>query len=159
MEQPWYKQFWPWFLIILPSMVVIGTLIVVFIFHQNSVSMVTEDYYKKGKGINIDLSKINQAKRHHLKAAILSEGNDVVIQLDKGSLPHYPALNIMFAHRTLPDRDFTQLVTADFQGHYRIKLDEALNGPWFLELSPHNDQWLIQGKVNFPSVAATQLLN
>lgn len=159
MEQSWYKQFWPWFLIILPSIVVIGTLVVVFIFHQNAVSLVTEDYYKKGKGINVDLSKINEAKRYHLQAAVLSEGSDIVIELKKGSLAHYPALQIMFAHRTLPDRDFTQLVTADFQGHYRIKLEEALSGPWFLELSPYDNEWLIQGRVNFPITSSTPLMN
>lgn len=159
MQQPWYKQFWPWFLIILPASVVVWTLIVVFIFYQNSVDMVTEDYYKKGKGINIDLSKVNIAKQYELHAEIRSNGNDVLIQLDKGKLTHYPAIHAMFAHRTLPDRDFTQLITADFQGCYRVKLDETLSGPWFLELSPHDNEWLIQGRVNFPVVSETQLMN
>ena len=57
MVKPWYKQFWPWFLIILPLTVVVWTIITVIIFSNNSVSLVTEDYYKKGKGINIDISK------------------------------------------------------------------------------------------------------
>lgn len=159
MEQPWYKQFWPWFLIILPSTVVIGTLVVVFIFQQNSVSLVTEDYYRKGKGINVDLSKINEARRYQLHATVTSDGSDVIIALEKGALSHYPALQIMFAHRTLPDRDFTQLVTADYQGHYRVKLQETLEGPWFLELSPHDDEWLIQGRINFPATSTTELMN
>lgn len=62
MVKPWYKQFWPWFLIILPLTVVIWTVVTVIVFANNSVSLVTEDYYKKGKGINIDLTKINVAK-------------------------------------------------------------------------------------------------
>lgn len=53
MVKPWYKQFWPWFLIILPLTVVIWTVVTVIVFANNSVSLVTEDYYKKGKGINI----------------------------------------------------------------------------------------------------------
>ncbi|ENM5880421.1 FixH family protein [Vibrio metoecus] len=151
MVKPWYKQFWPWFLIILPLTVVIWTVATVIVFANNSVSLVTEDYYKKGKGINIDLSKINIAKELELHATIQSEGNNVFIAFDKGQLTHYPAIQAMFAHRTLPDRDFSQLVTADAQGIYRVKLDHELQGPWFIELTPHDAQWLIQGRITFPT--------
>ncbi|EGR0410654.1 FixH family protein [Vibrio cholerae] len=158
MVKPWYKQFWPWFLIILPLTVVIWTVATVIVFANNSVSLVTEDYYKKGKGINIDLSKINIAKELELHATIQSEGNNVLIAFDKGQLTHYPAIQAMFAHRTLPDRDFSQLVTADAQGIYRVKLDHELQGPWFLELTPHDAQWLIQGRITFPT-SSTPLMN
>jgi len=159
MVKPWYKQFWPWFLIILPLTVVIWTIGTVIVFSQNSVSLVTEDYYKKGKGINIDLSKIHAAKDLGLSAAVYSEGNDVVIQFNKGHLEHYPAIQAMFAHRTLPDRDFTRLMTADAKGNYRIALDKEIQGPWFIELTPHNSEWLVQGRVTFPSSSPTQLMN
>ncbi|ENM5825641.1 FixH family protein [Vibrio metoecus] len=158
MVKPWYKQFWPWFLIILPLTVVIWTVATVIVFANNSVSLVTEDYYKKGKGINIDLSKINIAKELELHATIQSEGNNVLIVFDKGQLPHYPAIQAMFAHRTLPDRDFSQLVTADAQGIYRVKLDHELQGPWFIEITPHDAQWLIQGRITFPT-SSTPLMN
>ncbi|WP_428772478.1 FixH family protein [Vibrio sp.] len=159
MVKPWYKQFWPWFLIILPLTVVVWTLITVYVFSQNSVSLVTEDYYKKGKGINVDLSKINVAKELGLKATIQSQDNAVVIRLDKGKLEHYPAVKAMFAHRTLADRDFSQLITADAKGNYRLTLTEPLQGPWFIELTPHDELWLVQGRVNFPSSIAIELNN
>ncbi|NGZ14423.1 hypothetical protein HGG78_11845 [Vibrio aestuarianus] len=159
MVKPWYKQFWPWFLIILPLTVVVWTIATVIVFSQNSVSLVTEDYYKKGKGINIDLSKINEAKALHLSSEIYSEGNDIVFKFNKGKLDHYPAIKMMFAHRTLPDLDFTQLVTSDAQGTYRITLPSPLQGPWFIELTPHDAEWLIQGRVTFPVATSTQLMN
>lgn len=159
MVKPWYKQFWPWFLIILPLTVVVWTIATVIVFSQNSVSLVTEDYYKKGKGINIDLTKINVAHDLGLKASVISDGNDIVIQFNKGALDHYPALNIMFAHRTLPDRDFSRMVTSDAQGQYRIQLSDVLQGPWFLEITPHDQQWLIQGRVSFPAATSIALLN
>lgn len=159
MVTPWYKQFWPWFLIILPLTVVIWTIATVIVFSQNSVSLVTEDYYKKGKGINIDLSKINQAKALKLSAEVYSEGNDIIFKFHKGELEHDPAIQMMFAHRTLPDRDFTQLVASDAQGIYRITLPVPLQGPWFIELAPHNEEWLIQGRVTFPMPTSAQLMN
>lgn len=159
MEKPWYKQFWPWFLIILPSIVVVWTIITVVIFTQNSVDLVTEDYYKKGKGINVDISKINVAKELGLSAQVVSDENAIVITFDKGTLDHFPAITAMFAHRTLPDRDFSRLLTSDAQGQYRFELDDALQGPWFIELTPHDAQWLIQGRVTFPSEMAIPLSN
>lgn len=159
MVKPWYKQFWPWFLIILPLTVVVWTVITVVIFSQNSVSLVTEDYYKKGKGINVDITKINVAKELNLSASVSSDGNSIVIQFDKGDLDHYPAITAMFAHRTLPDRDFSKMITSDAKGAYRFVLDHELQGPWFIELTPHDKKWLVQGRVTFPSSSPVQLSN
>lgn len=159
MVKPWYKQFWPWFLIALPATVVIWTIMTVIVFTQNSVDLVTEDYYKKGKGINVDISKVNVAKELGLSASLSEKGNSVIITLDKGKLDHFPAISAMFVHRTLPDRDFTQLLTADARGNYTLTLDHHLEGPWFIELTPHDEEWLVQGRMNFPIETPTQLTN
>ncbi|WP_047044018.1 FixH family protein [Vibrio mexicanus] len=159
MEKPWYKQFWPWFLLFLSVGVSMLTLVRVAILTNHSVHLVTEDYYKKGKGINVDISRVNVTKELGLNASVHSDGNTVIIQFDKGELEHYPAITAMFAHRTLPDHDFTKLVTANALGQYRIALDSELQGPWFLELTPHDEQWLIQGRIEFPTDQPIQLLN
>ena len=155
MVKPWYKQFWPWFLIILPLTVVVWTVITVVVFSNNSVSLVAEDYYKKGKGINIDISKMNVARDLGLNATISSDNNTVVISFNKGELPHFPALTATFTHRTLPDRDFTKLLTADAKGNYRLTPENSIQGPWFVELEPHNKEWMIQGRVEFPAQPTT----
>ncbi|WP_440888014.1 FixH family protein [Vibrio sp. WZ-1] len=151
MVKPWYKQFWPWFLIILPLTVVVWTVVTVVVFANNSVSLVAEDYYKKGKGINIDISKMNVARDLGLNATVSSDKNTVVIAFNKGELPHFPALTATFTHRTLPDRDFTKLLTADAKGNYRLTPEDSMQGPWFVELEPHNKEWMIQGRVEFPA--------
>ncbi|MFA0087967.1 FixH family protein [Vibrio sp. 10N.261.51.F12] len=151
MVKPWYKQFWPWFLIALPLSVVVGTLYVVLIFSQNSVDLVAEDYYKKGKGINVDITKVNVARELKLNAEVSSIDNVVIIAFDKGDLTNYPALTTTFTHRTLPDQDFEKLLTADAKGTYRLTLDHKMQGPWFVELQPHDKAWMIQGRVTFPS--------
>ena len=155
MVKPWYKQFWPWFLIILPLTVVVWTVVTVVVFANNSVSLVAEDYYKKGKGINIDISKMNVARDLGLNATISSDNNTVVISFNKGELPHFPALTATFTHRTLPDRDFTKLLTADAKGNYRLTTENSIQGPWFVELEPHNKEWMIQGRVEFPAQPTT----
>ncbi|EKO3851128.1 FixH family protein [Vibrio harveyi] len=155
MVKPWYKQFWPWFLIILPLTVVVWTIVTVVVFANNSVSLVAEDYYKKGKGINIDISKMNVARDLGLNATVSSDNNTMVISFNKGELPHFPALTATFTHRTLPDRDFTKLLTADAKGNYRLTPENSIQGPWFVELEPHNKEWMIQGRVEFPAQPTT----
>ena len=155
MVKPWYKQFWPWFLIILPLTVVVWTIVTVVVFANNSVSLVAEDYYKKGKGINIDISKMNVARDLGLNATVSSDGNTVVITFNKGELPHFPALTATFTHRTLSDHDFTKLLTADAKGNYRLTPEDSIEGPWFVELEPHNQEWMIQGRVEFPAQPTT----
>ncbi|GAM64625.1 protein ccoH [Vibrio ishigakensis] len=51
------------------------------------------------------------------------------------------------------------MVTANASGVYKIKLDEPLSGPWFIELTPHDEHWLIQGRMNFPSSTPAPLMN
>ena len=41
---PWYKQFWPWFLILLPGTAVVATLYTVVIANQYADDLVVDDY-------------------------------------------------------------------------------------------------------------------
>ncbi|KFK56602.1 CcoH, partial [Vibrio vulnificus] len=91
MVQPRNKQFWRWFLIILPLKVVVSTIVTVEIFSQNSVPLVAEDYYKKGKEINIHISNLNVAKELGLNTTVSSDYNVVIIEFSKVDLPHFPA--------------------------------------------------------------------
>lgn len=159
MQTPWYKQFWPWFLIFLPMCAVVGSFVTLGLFTKNSVDLVSEDYYKEGKGINVDLTKIHVAKGFQLKASVVTTDQGILFALDKGKLPLYPALKATFTHRTLPDRDFERTISSDANGQYRLNLDTPLQGPWFIKLEPHNKEWLIQGKVSFPTQTPTVLLD
>ena len=94
---------------------------------------------------------MNVARDLALNATVSSDHNNIVIALDKGVLPHFPALTATFTHRTLADRDFTKLLTADAKGNYRLTPEDSIQGPWFIELEPHNKEWMIQGRVEFPA--------
>ena len=50
MTQPWYRQFWPWFIIALPCAAVVGSIATAIIASKDGVNLVAEDYYKQGKG-------------------------------------------------------------------------------------------------------------
>ena len=44
--QPWYKQFWPWFLITLPGIVVIASMITIYIAVTNPDRLVKKDQHE-----------------------------------------------------------------------------------------------------------------
>ena len=67
---PWYKQFWPWFLMALPATAVIGGIITIVIAMTNPDGLVKDDYYKAGLGINRTLEREQQATTLGLSAAV-----------------------------------------------------------------------------------------
>lgn len=151
MRKPWYKQFWPWFVFAIPAISIIYSLTAVYIFSQNQVDLVAEDYYKKGKAINLDLSRLRVADALNLKATVSVNDSDIVVNFDKGDLKSHPNLRVTFTHRTLANKDFTQMVSADLSGAYRFSSPELLEGPWFVELEPFDGDWMLQGRVSLPT--------
>ncbi|MGR5064912.1 FixH family protein [Photobacterium sp. DNB22_13_2] len=151
MGKPWYKQFWPWFVFAIPATSIVYSLTAVYIFSQNKVDLVAEDYYKKGKAINLDLSRLRVADALNLKAKLAVNDNDINVFFNKGDLANYPNLRVTFTHRTLANKDFTQMVSADLSGTYRFESSQVLDGPWFVELEPFDGDWMLQGRVNLPT--------
>ncbi|MGS0680629.1 FixH family protein [Shewanella sp. 125m-7] len=144
--QPWYKQFWPWFLIILPLCAVVASINLFWVAFNNQDPLVTEEYYKEGKGINIDLRKIKHAKQ--LGMNYMLEFDDKYVELSQqGGDKYLAGLSISFYHPTLEDRDFSQIVTADANGVYRIDLTQNIEGPWDVRIEGYDQTWRIQQRV------------
>lgn len=59
---PWHKQFWPWFLIILPGVVISSCIGMVFLAFYKADQLVDKDYYKSGLAINEVKHDIEQAR-------------------------------------------------------------------------------------------------
>ena len=59
--RPWYRQFWPWFLILLPASVVVAGLSTLYIANRHADDLVVDDYYKDGLAINRQLEKKQRA--------------------------------------------------------------------------------------------------
>jgi hypothetical protein len=149
-QKPWYKQFWPWFLIALPLSSVIAGVTTVIIAANTTDSMVVDDYYKDGLAINESLAKKNKAKDMGIEAELVFSENKLLVKVtSKEAIKDSLFLN--FQHATLSEKDFRLALKKDAKGNYYSELEASVDGSWFISLFPYQESWELEKKVTLPS--------
>jgi len=104
---PWYREPWPWFLITLPAIAIIGCAITLWLALRSNDGVVASDYYKRGLAINSELTRSQHATQLGLRAEVemtgMSSGDRVRVRVTaERSLPAETALRLSLFH---PGRD------------------------------------------------------
>lgn len=132
----WYQQFWPWFLIALPSAVVVASIITIIIAITHGDNLVRDDYYKDGLAINRYLKQDETARQMQLSAAGKLSQDYIEITLRGVSLPPYPHLVLHWQHPTNETLDIKSVLLRDGDNHYRGQLSHNPEGRWYITLTP-----------------------
>jgi hypothetical protein len=156
-QQPrrWYAEPWVWLLIALPLTAVIGGMITLYLAISTSDGLVVDDYYERGKAINLDLARDDAAARYKLTASlVLYHGSAVQLQLSaiNGAWPETISLSLLHPTRAGYDQ-VVQLQHAG-AGMYHGKIDALGNGHWYVQLEA--DDWRLSGSLQVPQ--ATPLI-
>ncbi|GAC29295.1 FixH family protein [Brumicola pallidula] len=152
--KPWYKQFWPWFLICIPlSSFIVGGFVVSFATDGTN-TLVVDDYYKEGKAINERLGKIEEAQTLNITTQLNINNDFISVEFLSGAPQTKQALKLDFYHVTLAERDFQVLLSADANGIYRAETDTLVNGKWRLRLTPLDESWKVQKTLILPTSMA-----
>ncbi|AEY01807.1 hypothetical protein GU3_10255 [Oceanimonas sp. GK1] len=151
MQRPWYQQFWPWFLIALPFCVVVASLYTLYLASTHADTMVVDDYYKKGRAINQDLSELKEAERRGLVAEIRFNNGELAVKM-QGEHEAGEAIYLLLSHPTLAEQDVRALLSSDANGVYRLRPDhELLKGKWNLQLEAFDKRWRLQDTIYLPT--------
>ncbi|MCL5041071.1 MAG: FixH family protein [Gammaproteobacteria bacterium] len=149
---PWYKQFWPWFILgILIFAVIIG-LGLLFIALTNQDAMVRDNYYREGRAINMHLGRDQMARELSLRAEFTIDEltGDISLQLEGGLDPMPQRLQLDLIAPTLAHLDRSSLLTRISGNQYRGQLDEGVAGRLYIDLHdpdrPGDDGWRLAGE-------------
>ncbi len=154
--KPWYKQFWPWFLISLPMTAVVASLYTVRLAVNSADGLVVDDYYKKGLGIHQEVSRQRFAQTLGLSATLKfnRETRELRLHLKQGELNQMPPqLVLSLIHPTLAGQDHEIKLTHSGETLYLSRLPEINQADWKLQLSPPNKEWVIRGRMPLPDKA------
>ncbi|MEJ2576809.1 MAG: FixH family protein [Gammaproteobacteria bacterium] len=157
--KPWYRQFWPWFLISLPGAVVIASMVTIYIAVDTRDGLVQDDYYKKGLGIHKDAAKTATARQLNIHARLtyLAESGEVALALNEAAVGRLDSLQLIAFHPTRDSQDQeVSLLRAD-DGTYRGVLQTLAPANWRMSIEPPGGQWRISGRLAVPQATTAEL--
>ena len=159
-QPPWYKQFWPWFLMFFPATAIVAGIITITIAVKTDDGLVKDDYYKAGLAINQTLERKQKAHELNLSASVNWDKLTQTITLKlTGKMSELPArLNMQLAHTTIANHDQTvTLFLAPDNKNYTGRIKKVAMGNWIIILEPEEKNWRINGRVILPKQTHWQL--
>ncbi|MDX1635717.1 MAG: FixH family protein [Marinobacter sp.] len=150
--KPWFRQPWFWFLLIFPGASIIWCTIAITVALNTDNAMVTDDYSKEGRAINLELARDQKAADMNLNAIMEFSGDRLSVNLNsKEGYSDYPYLVLNLFHPTLSEKDRTVQLQSMGGGYYRASLPRNLDGRWYMDLRGPSNEWRLKGELFLPS--------
>lgn len=144
---PWYKEFWPWFIIALLGSVVTASLITVSIAFRHADDLVVDDYYKVGLAINQRLEHREAAQRLGIDITLSLTGEQVF--LSTRNIAPSSELTLLLAHPMEADKDFTVTLLPGPDGVFFATLPTQVSHAWHWSVSGAEPEvWLVSGVID-----------
>lgn len=145
--RPWYKEFWPWFLMLFPASAVIGGIITYQVAAQNNDGVVEDDYYKQGMTINRTLARDQAATSIGLSGQLRLAGGEASLLLT-GNVAQWPErLRLRILHPTRAGMDQTVALASRGGGRYAAPCRLSGAAKWNLLLEDEHKNWRLAGHI------------
>lgn len=156
---PWYRHFWPWFILALLGSVVIASFVTLYIAIQNSHTLVSDDYYKEGLAINQQLARQQEAQKQSVSAQLQFAGAQGLLHVQlRGDLPEMPeSLTLHVLHPTDQAGDQQVALTRVADRFYQAALPALASHAWQLQLMPADQSWRLDGRIDLSQTDSIEL--
>ena len=150
----WYKEPWPWFLMAGPAIVVVAAIVTFMIAQENNSDLVSDDYYKDGKHIDMDIKRDQEAVSRDIHAQILiSPDNQAAKVFISGHFDSKAEIKLTFLHPA--KKAYDQSVVLQPSGdalsgnkaEYQATFKPLYNAKhWYVRLEDGNHVWRVEDK-------------
>ncbi|UOP04867.1 FixH family protein [Conchiformibius kuhniae] len=149
---PWYRQKVFWLLMSGPMIVVVAAFASFYFASSTADDMVSDDYYKDGKHINLQIERDSEAAKRKITAQVLFNPQaDAAKVFVSGDFPREQPLQLVLMHPA--KQAFDQTVPLKAGGTSGDKAEyQATFAPlaaaahWYVRVEDANGQWRVQSK-------------
>lgn len=152
-KKPWYRQPLVWLVIAFPATAVVGGISLLILSLNIDTALVVDDYYKRGKEINLVLTRDKKAVELGIRGVSIYSNDKLQLSVTLGSKEGYAFtdedLTVELMHATRGGMDVKQVLNQSGPGLYQTDLKQKLaKGPWIVQVSTND--WRIHGRIHVP---------
>lgn len=144
---PWYREPWPWLLMVAPASAVIGGLITAYLAITHDDPLVVDNYYKEGLAINQVLDREREAQRAGYRAQVLFGQDARQVRVHLAGTARLPAaLRLRLVHPTRAELDSEAILDATQAGWYEGEVRIHPGSRWAVQLEGEARDWRLSGE-------------
>jgi uncharacterized protein len=145
-SEPWYRQFWPWFLIALPGSVVVASFVTLWLAISSPNPMVVDDYARIARSTEKRMERDLAAAALGVRAEVrIVAGAELVeVRLSPESVAP-ESLELRLSHPLVEELDQVLKLTRVPEGWSARLAPPA--GRWYLQLYPGDRAWRLSGEL------------
>jgi len=157
--RPWYRQFWPWFIIAVPGISVAASFVSLLIAVRHADSLVPDDGDRAGLALERDLAleRVAAARRIVATLRVDAAHDELAVDVRGSGIDPSSQLTLRLTHPTDAARDQVLQLRAGADGAFRGPLAAPLYGSWNATLAPAGGGWRLAARIDFDDPAPPQL--
>ena len=157
-KRPWYREPWVWLMIALPASAVIAGMITIYLAIVSSDGLVEDDYYQRGKTINLELARDQLAAQQELQAilGINSQSRQVTVTLTSRDDVRPEHVRLLLLHPTRAGKDQRIQLELDAKGVYTGTAEPVEPANWHVQLETKN--WRLSARMQLPGQTTLRLV-
>lgn len=153
---PWYKQFWPWFLIALPlTSVIVGFAFLAVAVHDPD-DMVVDDYYRQGLAINRAIDRERKAEQLGLHGELSYDPKTGLARVRLSGID-IRKVELRLVHPARARFDLKEELHQDMSGGLSGAIGFPRAADWRVLVEPTDGTWRLSGRLLLPEQPHAEL--